>query len=66
MNEPTSAAIAYGLDKKSSSVGEKNVLIFYPGGAELSSLHYDKEMYVPEVGDLIGCKNVYGKKEESG
>ena len=32
INEPTAAAIAYGLDKKSSSVGEKNVLIFDCGG----------------------------------
>jgi L1 cell adhesion molecule like protein len=28
INEPTSAAIAYGLDKKASTVGERNVLIF--------------------------------------
>ena len=28
INEPTAAAIAYGLDKKVSSVGEKNILIF--------------------------------------
>ncbi|XP_026414825.1 probable mediator of RNA polymerase II transcription subunit 37c [Papaver somniferum] len=32
INEPTAAAIAYGLDKKSSSTGEKNVLIFDLGG----------------------------------
>ncbi|CAD6566737.1 MAG: 70-kilodalton heat shock protein [Cyphobasidiales sp. Tagirdzhanova-0007] len=31
INEPTAAAIAYGLDKK-SDVGEKNVLIFDLGG----------------------------------
>ncbi len=28
INEPTAAAIAYGLDKKAASVGERNVLIF--------------------------------------
>ena len=28
INEPTAAAIAYGLDKKDKSTGEKNVLIF--------------------------------------
>ncbi|KAL7253983.1 hypothetical protein ACSBR1_008350 [Camellia fascicularis] len=28
INEPTAAAIAYGLDKKAESSGEKNVLIF--------------------------------------
>ncbi|RRT78162.1 hypothetical protein B296_00023622 [Ensete ventricosum] len=32
INEPTAAAIAYGLDKKAGSVGEKNVLIFDLGG----------------------------------
>merc|ERR1711929_57988 len=32
INEPTSAAIAYGLDKKATSVGEKNILIFDLGG----------------------------------
>lgn len=32
INEPTAAAIAYGLDKKETSVGEKNVLIFDLGG----------------------------------
>lgn len=32
INEPTAAAIAYGLDKKASTSGEKNVLIFDLGG----------------------------------
>ncbi|CAI7895304.1 unnamed protein product [Closterium sp. NIES-53] len=32
INEPTAAAIAYGLDKKNSSSSEKNVLIFDLGG----------------------------------
>uniref|UniRef100_A0A6N2NDC9 Uncharacterized protein n=1 Tax=Salix viminalis TaxID=40686 RepID=A0A6N2NDC9_SALVM len=32
INESTAAAIAYGLDKKATSVGEKNVLIFDLGG----------------------------------
>ncbi|XP_015876923.3 heat shock cognate 70 kDa protein 2 [Ziziphus jujuba] len=32
INEPTAAAIAYRLDKKATSVGEKNVLIFDLGG----------------------------------
>ncbi|KAF8393774.1 hypothetical protein HHK36_019972 [Tetracentron sinense] len=32
INEPTAAAIAYGLDKMKGSVGEKNVLIFDLGG----------------------------------
>ncbi|KAK9928603.1 hypothetical protein M0R45_025729 [Rubus argutus] len=32
LNEPTAAAIAYGLDKKGSTVNGKNVLIFDLGG----------------------------------
>ncbi|KAF7147609.1 hypothetical protein RHSIM_Rhsim03G0170400 [Rhododendron simsii] len=32
INEPTAAAIAYGLDNKTSSTGEKKVLIFDLGG----------------------------------
>lgn len=32
INEPTAAAIAYGLDKKGDGAGEKNVLIFDSGG----------------------------------
>ena len=32
INEPTAAAIASGLDKKTGSTGEKNMLIFDPGG----------------------------------
>uniref|UniRef100_A0A2N9EYV6 Heat shock protein 70 n=1 Tax=Fagus sylvatica TaxID=28930 RepID=A0A2N9EYV6_FAGSY len=32
INEPTAAAIAYGLDKKASRIGEQNVLIFDLGG----------------------------------
>ncbi|GMH40629.1 hypothetical protein BSKO_08533 [Bryopsis sp. KO-2023] len=32
INEPTAAAIAYGLDKKDTAVGERNVLIFDLGG----------------------------------
>jgi L1 cell adhesion molecule like protein len=32
INEPTAAAIAYGLDKQASSKSEKNVLIFDLGG----------------------------------
>ncbi|XP_068652765.1 heat shock 70 kDa protein-like [Aristolochia californica] len=32
INEPTAAAIAYGLDKKGSRTGERNILIFDLGG----------------------------------
>lgn len=32
INEPTAAAIAYGLDKKASRLGEQNILVFDLGG----------------------------------
>merc|ERR1712093_957209 len=45
INEPTAAAIAYGLDKKSG--GEKNVLIFDLGGGtfDVSLLNIDGGMF---------------------
>lgn len=50
INEPTAAAIAYGLDKKNSSTAEKNVLIFdLGGGANIGCLdayqRYDRFAY---------------------
>ena len=47
INEPTAAAIAYGLDKKSSSVGEKNILIFDLGGGtfDVSLLTIDNGVF---------------------
>ncbi|WVZ17217.1 hypothetical protein V8G54_010199 [Vigna mungo] len=38
INEPTAAAIAYGLDKRTKSVGEKNVFVFDLGGGTFSIL----------------------------
>jgi len=32
INEPTAAAIAYGLDKRADSVGERNIFVFDLGG----------------------------------
>jgi len=32
LNEPTSAAVAYGLDKRSGCVGERNIFVFDLGG----------------------------------
>jgi actin-like ATPase involved in cell morphogenesis len=40
INEPTAAAIAYGLDKKDTSVGEKNVLIFDLGGGTFDVIDF--------------------------
>ncbi|KAL6211889.1 hypothetical protein ACLB2K_017112 [Fragaria x ananassa] len=47
INEPTAAAIAYGLDKKSSSTGIKNVLIFDLGGGtfDVSILKIEDEIF---------------------
>jgi heat shock 70kDa protein 1/2/6/8 len=32
MNEPTAAAVAYGLDKRTDFVGERNIFVFDLGG----------------------------------
>merc|ERR1711944_347442 len=47
INEPTAAAIAYGLDKKGTSSGEKNVLIFDLGGGtfDVSILSIDDGIF---------------------
>ena len=41
INEPTAAAIAYGLDKKSAATGERNVLIFDLGRRHLRCVPAD-------------------------
>jgi len=47
INEPTAAAIAYGLDKKDTGAGEKNVLIFDLGGGtfDVSILSIDDGIF---------------------
>jgi len=47
INEPTAAAIAYGLDKKETQVGEKHVLIFDLGGGtfDVSILSIDEGIF---------------------
>ncbi|PRQ59116.1 putative Heat shock protein 70 family [Rosa chinensis] len=37
INEPTAAAIAYGLDKKASGYSRRNVMIFDLGGGTTTS-----------------------------
>jgi len=48
INEPTAAAMAYGLDKKGNSSTEQNVLIFDLGGGtfDVSVLSIDEGMFV--------------------
>ncbi|GKA90449.1 heat shock cognate 70 kDa protein 2, partial [Tanacetum coccineum] len=62
INEPTAAAIAYAIDKKSSSTGEKNVLIFDLGGGTLdvSILAINEEVIV-EVKATAGHSHFGGQ-----
>ena len=61
INEPTAAAIAYGLDKKSSSKGEKNILIFDLGGGtfDVSILSIDEGIF--EVKATAGDTHLGGE-----
>jgi L1 cell adhesion molecule like protein len=62
INEPTAAAIAYGLDKKSGgSRGEKNILIFDLGGGtfDVSILSIDEGIF--EVKSTAGDTHLGGE-----
>ena len=61
INEPTAAAIAYGLDKKKSAKGEKNVLIFDLGGGtfDVSILSIDDGIF--EVKSTAGDTHLGGE-----
>ena len=62
INEPTAAAIAYGLDKKSSGhAGEQNVLIFDLGGGtfDVSLLSIDAGVF--EVKATAGDTHLGGE-----
>jgi len=61
INEPTAAAIAYGLDKKSSSSSEKNILIFDLGGGtfDVSILSIDDGIF--EVKATAGDTHLGGE-----
>merc|ERR1719189_2847052 len=61
INEPTAAAIAYGLDKKKSSTGESNVLIFDLGGGtfDVSILNTDNGIF--EVKATAGDTHLGGE-----
>ena len=60
INEPTAAAIAYGMDTKSSD-GEKNILIFDLGGGtfDVSLLSIDDGIF--EVKAIIGDTHLGGE-----
>ncbi|KAD6120320.1 hypothetical protein E3N88_11591 [Mikania micrantha] len=55
INEPTTAAIAYGLDNKSEIVGKINVLIFDLGGGT-----FDVSLLTIEEGGVFEVKAVSG------
>ncbi|KAJ0044666.1 hypothetical protein Pint_06292 [Pistacia integerrima] len=61
INEPTAAAIAYGLDKKISGAGERNVLIFDLGGGtfDVSLLTIDKDTF--QVKAIAGDTHLGGE-----
>ncbi|KAM4094013.1 hypothetical protein ACB094_06G162800 [Castanea mollissima] len=50
-NEPTAAAIAYGLDRMASSIGKRNVLIFDLGGGttDVSLITIEKGVFEVKV-----------------
>ncbi|KAL6894351.1 hypothetical protein ACP4OV_008449 [Aristida adscensionis] len=61
INEPTAAAIAYGLDKKATSVGEKNVLIFDLGGGTFDASLLTIEEGIFEVKATAGDTHLGGE-----
>ncbi|XP_074269419.1 heat shock cognate 70 kDa protein 2-like [Silene latifolia] len=61
INEPSAAAIAYGLDKNSTSRGEKNVLIFDLGGGTLDVSLLTIEEGIFEVKAIGGYTHLGGE-----
>jgi len=61
INEPTAAAIAYGLDKTGKSQGEKNIIIFDCGGGtmDVSILSIDESIF--EVKATAGDTHLGGE-----
>merc|ERR1711988_1098997 len=61
INEPTAAAIAYGLDKASGSEGERNVLIFDLGGGTFDVSLLSIEDGIFEVKSTAGDTHLGGE-----
>merc|ERR1712156_860422 len=61
INEPTAAAIAYGLDKKKQSSGESNVLIFDLGGGTFDVSILTIEDGIFEVKSTAGDTHLGGE-----
>ncbi len=60
-NEPTAAAIAYGLDKKDNSDKEQNVLIFDLGGGTFDVSLLTIEEGIFEVRSTAGDTHLGGE-----
>ncbi|XP_057772178.1 heat shock cognate 70 kDa protein-like [Salvia miltiorrhiza] len=65
INEPTAAAIAYGLDKTAITFGEKNVLIFDLGGGTLDVCLMTIEWGAIEVKAITGDTHLGGQDFDS-
>ena len=65
INEPTAAALAYGLDKKNNTAGEINILIFDLGGGtfDVSVLSIDDGLF--EVKATAGDTHLGGEDFDS-
>jgi len=61
INEPTAAAIAYGLDKRNKSTGETNVLIFDLGGGTFDVSILSIEDGIFEVKSTAGDTHLGGE-----
>lgn len=61
INEPTAAAIAYGLDKKMTQLGEQNVLIFDLGGGTFDVSILTIEGGIFEVKSTAGDTHLGGE-----
>merc|ERR1719185_30451 len=61
INEPTAAAIAYGLDRKDQSKGERNVLIFDLGGGTFDVSLLSIEEGIFEVKATAGDTHLGGE-----
>ncbi|XP_030546973.1 heat shock 70 kDa protein-like [Rhodamnia argentea] len=61
INEPTAAAIAYGLDKKAARTGEKNILIFDLGGGTFDVSLLSIEEGIFEVKATAGDTHLGGE-----
>ena len=61
INEPTAAAIAYGLDKKFTSTAERNVLIFDLGGGNCDASLISIDEGIFEVKSTAGDTHLGGE-----